>query len=311
MAAKLLCIVGPTASGKTSVGIAVARRLGGEIVSADSVQVYRGMDIGSAKPTADEQIAIKHHMIDCVAIDDAGFSCAAYAEMASAAIHRIEAEGRQPVLVGGSGLYIDSLVKPLSFAVPRRDSLRKELEDAYDSDPDAFYEELREIDPLSASRIHRNDRKRAVRAVEVFRITGKTIGENNLQTATPARFDSIRFGLLWDRETLYGRINDRVDRMMNDGFPEEASRILSAGYDLSLPAMQSIGYRQLFSFLLGRCSLEEAVESIKQETRRYAKRQMTWFRADPGIRWIDMSSIRDTEDAGEEICSQWRRTNES
>ena len=311
MAAKLLCIVGPTASGKTAVGIAVAQRLGGEIVSADSVQVYRGMDIGSAKPTADEQAQIKHHMIDCVDIDDAGFSCASYAEMASGVILRIEEEGKQPVLVGGSGLYIDSLVKPLSFAVPRRDALRRQLEEAYDSDPDAFFEELKRIDPLSASRIHRNDRKRAVRAAEVFRITGKTIGENYLQAACPARFESIRFGLLWDRETLYGRINERVDRMMNDGFIEEARRILNRGYDLSLPAMQSIGYRQLFAFLQGRCSREEAVESIKQETRRYAKRQMTWFRADPGILWIDMSSIPDTDEAADKIFLHWRSMNES
>ena len=165
MQATLLCILGPTASGKTAVGIGVAHTLGGEIVSADSVQVYKGMDIGSAKPTPDEQRSVRHHMIDCIDIDDSGFSCAAYADMASEIIRDLAVNGKQPILVGGSGLYVDSLVKPLSFAVPRNDALRKELEISYDDDPEAFYDMFCRIDHDSAARLHRNDRKRIIRAV--------------------------------------------------------------------------------------------------------------------------------------------------
>lgn len=310
MQATLLCILGPTASGKTAVGIGVARTLGGEIVSADSVQVYKGMDIGSAKPTPGEQRSVRHHMIDCIDIDDSGFSCAAYADMASEIIRDLAVNGKQPILVGGSGLYVDSLVKPLSFAVPRNDALRKELEISYDDDPEAFYDMFCRIDHDSAARLHKNDRKRIIRAVEVFKITGKTIGENNREASLPARFPSVRFGLQWDRRTLYDRINRRVDEMMAHGFPEEAQMILDKGYDMSLPAMQSIGYKQMFAYLKGRCKRDEAVESIKQETRRYAKRQMTWFRADHEIRWIDMSMIHEAGEAAAEICSQWRALNE-
>lgn len=292
---RIVCILGPTACYKTECSIELAKRIGGEIVSADSVQVYIGMDIGSAKPTREEQEGIRHHMIDCVPIDTPEFSVSQYRTMATQAICEITARGHVPIVVGGSGLYLNALTYPLGFAVPRNDAIRARLFDAYDANPQSAFERLRAVDPGTAKRLHPNDKKRIVRALEVFDCSGKPLSEyggdfqNEAEQQGP--FEPLLFGLNMERTLLYERINRRVDVMMQQGLLEEARRIYDAHFDPNLPALRSIGYQQLFSYFDGERSLEEAVEQIKQDTRRFAKRQMTWFRRDLRIQWHDVTNF--------------------
>ncbi len=286
-------IVGPTACGKTSVGVQVAKLVNAEILSADSVQVYRGMDIGSAKPTMVERQGVPHHMLDCFDIDSSGCSVSGYREAALACIPDIVSRTRIPLIVGGSGLYVNALTQALNFAVPSDPAVRKRCEDQYDASPEAAWQRLNLVDPLSAQRLHRNDKKRIVRALEVFDCAGKPLSEygNGFAHAhlLPPPYPSRLFGLTLPRETLYQRIDERVDSMMSAGLEREAHAIWSHDYDRSLPAMQSIGYRQLFAYFDRECSLAEAVERIKLDTHHYAKRQYTWFKRDPDIRWLDVS----------------------
>ncbi len=293
--ARIVCIVGPTACHKTECAIEFAKRIGGEIVSADSVQVYLGMDIGSAKPSIEERQDIRHHMIDCVPIDAPEFSVSQYREMAKEAIADIQSRGHVSVVVGGSGLYVNALTYPLGFAVPRNDEIRARLSVEYDQNPQAVFARLERVDPETAKRLHPNDKKRVLRALEVFDCSGKPLsaygGDFQNEAGEQAPFEPLLFGLNMDRARLYERINLRVERMMEQGLLEEARRIYDANYRRDLPAMRSIGYQQLFSFFDGDCSLEQAVEQIKQDTRRFAKRQMTWFRRDLRIRWFDVSEF--------------------
>ena len=291
---KIVCVVGPTACHKTETAILLAKRLCGEVVSADSVQVYRGMDIGSAKPTIEERGGIPHHLIDCVDIDDADFSVSRFREMAKAAIDDIHARGKAAIVVGGSGLYVQSLVNPLNFAIPSDPEIRKQLNEAYDRSPEQLMEQLRACDPRTGERLHINDKKRIVRALEVFEVGKKPLSsygdDFRNEAGNRPMFDSVMVGLDMEREKLYERIEKRVDTMYRNGLAEEARRIYGAGYSRTLPAMQSIGYRQLFSCFDGECSIEEAVEQIKTDTRHFAKRQLTWFRRDQRIRWFDVTS---------------------
>lgn len=290
----LFGIVGPTACGKTAVGLLVAERIGAEIISVDSVQVYRGMDIGSAKPSVAERQGIAHHMLDCVDIDTPAFSVAAFRDLACMAIDDIFARQKTPLLIGGSGLYINALTQPLGFAAPSNPETRKRFEELYDESPEAAWRTLHEVDPLTAERLHIHDKKRIVRALEVQALTGKPLssfgsGFANAHTGQ-ARYASKLFGLRLPRDILYQRIEQRVDHMMKLGLAEEARRIYEQGFDRSLPAMQSIGYKQLFDYFEGQGSLEDAVTRIKQETRRFAKRQETWFKRNQDIEWIDISA---------------------
>ena len=305
----LICILGPTASGKTGAAVALAKRMNGEVLSADSVQVYRGMDIGSAKPTPEEMQGIPHHMIDCMDIDSPGFSVSAFFEMASLCIKEIQSRGKQVILAGGSGLYVNSLTRPLNFAIPADEGIREKLEKLYDLDRQRAYEQLFQVDPSTASRLHPNDKKRIVRALEVFEAGGKPLSAygNDFQNTreNPPPFTSFRFCLTMDRALLYERINRRVDFMMEAGLLQEARRIFDAGYDPYLPAMQSIGYQQLFAHFRGTCTLDEAVEQIKMDTRRFAKRQFTWFRRDPNLVWIDVTEhCGDSEWIAEQIVKE-------
>ena len=292
---RIVCIVGPTACHKTECAIELAKRIGGEIVSADSVQVYLGMDIGSAKPTLEERQGILHHMIDCVPIDAPEFSVSQYREMAKEAIAGILARGHVPIVVGGSGLYVNALTYPLGFAVPRNDEVRAHISVEYDQDPQAAFARLEQVDPETAKKLHPNDKKRVIRALEVYDCSGKplsTYGSDfQNEAGEQAPFEPLLFGLNMDRARLYERINLRVDRMLEQGLLEEARRIYDAKYPPELPALRSIGYQQLFSFFDGACSLEQAVEQIKQDTRRFAKRQLTWFRRDLRIRWFDATEF--------------------
>ena len=291
---KIICIAGPTASGKTAVSIQLAKRLEGEIVSADSVQVYRGLDIGSAKPSLQEQDGVPHHMLSCVDIEDKVFSVSRYYSEAAKCIHDIWGRGRRAIVVGGSGLYMQALVNPLNFAIPADGAVRSRLALEYDRDADALYARLTGVDASSAARIHPNDKKRVVRALEVFEVSGKPLSAYggdfiNAAGAAPP-FSSIMFGLSMCRDILYRRIEQRVDDMLSRGLAEEARRIYDQGFNRRLPPMQSIGYRQLFRYFDGEWSLDDAVEDIKRETRRFAKRQITWFKRDTRIIWYDLSS---------------------
>ncbi|MCE5189272.1 MAG: tRNA (adenosine(37)-N6)-dimethylallyltransferase MiaA [Eubacteriales bacterium] len=290
---RIVCIVGQTACHKTECAIELAKRIDGEIVSADSVQVYSGMDIGSAKPSMQERQGIPHHMIDCVPIDAAGFSVSEYRSLASAAIYGITARGRVPIVAGGSGLYCNALTYPLEFAIPRNDEMRARLLAEYDEDRQRVVKRLMAVDPETANRLHPNDRKRIVRALEVFECSGQSLSDfgNDFQNTAgePAAFNALLFGLNMERERLYARINSRVDQMMQAGLLDEAKRIFDLQYSVELPAMRSIGYQQLFTYFRKECSLEEAVEKIKQDTRRFAKRQQTWFRRDERIYWYDVT----------------------
>ncbi len=298
---RIVCIVGPTACHKTECSIELAKRVSGEIVSADSVQVYLGMDIGSAKPTKNERQGIEHHLIDCVLIDTPEFSVSMFRDMASESMRSIISRGNVPIVAGGSGLYLNALTHPLGFAVPRNEEARASALAEYGKNPGAAYARLQNVDPQTAERLHINDKKRIVRALEVFDASGEPLSSygNDFQNVTHKEppFDALMIGLNMDRKKLYERIGLRVDQMMERGLLEEARRIYDAGYDKNLPAMRSIGYQQLFSFFEGDCSLEEAIEKIKQDTRRFAKRQLTWFRRDEKILWHDVTCWEDGKDA--------------
>ena len=297
---RIVCIVGPTACHKTELSIELARRVSGEIVSADSVQVYFGMDIGSAKPPLEERQGIRHHLIDCLPIDTPEFSAAMFRDLAQEAIEEIVSRGHTPIIVGGSGMYVNSLTYPLGFAIPRNDAARENATLEYERDSEAAYARLENIDPITALRLHPNDKKRIVRALEVFDCSGQPLSGFGADfqncAGEQAPFEPMLIGLTMEREALYQRINLRVDHMMEQGLIGEARRIYDAGYDPSLPAMKSIGYQQLFAFFRSECTLQEAVEKIKQDTRHFAKRQLTWFRRDARIVWHDATNWDESRD---------------
>lgn len=291
---RIVCIVGPTASGKTALSIRLAKELNAEIISADSVQVYRGLDIGSAKPTKEEQQGIAHHLIDCIDVDCAAFSVSAYRKLAVQAIENIVARGKMPIVVGGSGLYVNSLTYPLNFAIPSDPVIRTQLEHAYPIEQtQKAWEKLQDSDPVTANRLHPNDRKRIIRALEVYQCSGRPFSSFGNDFANvggaEAPFDATLIGLTMPREALYERINARVEQMLKDGLLEEVKQLAAKGYSRRLPAMLSIGYRQLLSYLDQQCTYEDAVESIKRESRRFAKRQIAWFKRDDRIQWFDTS----------------------
>ncbi len=288
MQPKIAVITGPTATGKTRLGIELARALGGEIVSGDSMQIYRGMDIGTAKPTPDELSAAPHHMVD-VAEPDEEWSVSRYVEAADAAVRDILARGKLPIVVGGTGLYIDSLVRGTEFSErSEADGLcRAELEGRYDEiGGEAMLTELGQIDPERAAKLHPADKKRIVRAMEIYLLTGETMTEHDRRTRTqPPRYGAAYIILDYaERSDLYARIDARVDEMVASGLFEEVERVFSRG--VSATARQAIGYKEAWAALSGETTREEAVEAIKRESRRYAKRQLTWLRSRPDALWI-------------------------
>lgn len=286
---KILVIVGPTASGKTRMAVELAKAHNGEVVSADSMQIYRRMDIGTAKPTAEEMDGVPHHMID-VADPEEDFSVARYVEMASACVDDILARGKLPIVAGGTGLYVDSLLSGRTFAAFSPDSsLRKELEaELAERGGEAMLSELSRVDPEAAARLHPNDHKRIVRALEVYRSTGKTISEHNRETrALPPRYDALTIGLNFqDRADLWARIDARVDQMAADGLEREVRELLSSGLSPRCTAMQAIGYKEFVAAVEGTMTWREAEELVKLRSRQYAKRQLTWFRRNPEVHWL-------------------------
>ena len=286
---KILVIVGPTASGKTRMAVELAKAHNGEVVSADSMQIYRRMDIGTAKPTAEEMDGVPHHMID-VADPEEDFSVARYVELASACVDDILARGKLPIVAGGTGLYVDSLLSGRTFAAFSPESaLRKELEEELaERGGEAMLEELSRVDPEAAARLHPNDHKRIVRALEVYRSTGKTISEHNRETrALPPRYEALTIGLNFqDRADLWARIDQRVDQMAAAGLEREVRELLSSGLSPRCTAMQAIGYKEFVAAVEGDMTWREAEELVKLRSRQYAKRQLTWFRRNPEVHWL-------------------------
>ena len=284
----LIVVAGPTASGKTGLAIDIANYVGGEIVSADSMQIYKYMNIGSAKPTQKERAKAVHHMIDFLE-PDAEFSVADYTEMAHKVIADIYERGKIPIMAGGTGLYINSVVNDVTFGemdtdYELRESLRKTAEE---KGSEYLLHMLSEFDEVSAKRLHPNNLRRIIRAIEFYKITGKPISEHQEETKkTESRYNPLMLCVNWDREELYDRINRRVDMMMDEGLLDEVKRLMDMGYTKDLNSMQGIGYKEVMDYFDGKASLEETVEIIKQSSRRYAKRQLTWFRRDERIHYV-------------------------
>jgi tRNA dimethylallyltransferase len=291
---KIIVICGATGIGKTSVGIELAENLGGEIVSADSMQIYRYMDIGTAKPSAAEQARIAHHLIDIVDPDE-DYDAVQFSKQSRSSIADIDSRGLVPLVVGGTGLYIKALrhglfeTKPVDLQV--RSQLRQEAEK---NGSGVLYERLKTIDPTSAERLHPNDAYRIIRALETIESTGKSISDlhqNHRFDDDP--YNALMIGLQMDRKKLYARIDKRVDLMVETGLVEEVKKLLAMGYKADLKSMQSIGYRHVVEFLGEKLSWAECVRTLKRDTRRFAKRQFTWFGADPQIKWYEPVQLKE------------------
>ena len=301
----IICIAGPTASGKTALAATLAKELNGEVVSCDSMQVYRRMDIGTAKPTLEEMQGIPHPMID-VAEPWEDFSVSRYCEMAAPIVDDIISRGKTAVIAGGTGLYMDALIRGNAFAPFPATGVRERLEAQADAESmEAMLSRLRAVDPDAARRLHLSDRKRILRALEVYLETGETITEHNRKTqAVPPRYSPLWLGLDFARRgELYRRIDLRVGLMLEQGLVEEIRGLLADGIPEKATAMQAIGYKEFVDALDGRCTIEEAADQVRQSSRRYAKRQLTWFRRNKAIHWL----IRDTGDTGREILENARR----
>lgn len=307
---RILGIVGPTGGGKSALALSLADRLGGEIISCDSMQVYRRMDIGTAKPTRQEQEQVKHHLID-VADPCEPFSCADYVPLAEKAIETCVAAGKLPIVCGGTGLYLDALLRKNDFAPDTVDEdIRRELWAIFEKEgAETLYRELERIDPESAAATHPNNVKRVIRALEIYRACGVTKTELDRRSREGGlRYDACVLGLRYvDRELLYRRIDSRVDAMMAAGLEQETRALMAEGvFDKNSTAAQAIGYKELLPYCRGEVSLPQAVDALKMATRRYAKRQMTWFSAKEYVRWIDLEQ-NPNEKTFEEIVNNAER----
>ena len=292
---RIVCVVGPTASGKTKMAVELAKQLGGEVISCDSMQIYRGMDVGTAKPTDEEVQGIPHHMID-IAEPDEDFSVGRYVEMADACVQDVLSRGKTAVIAGGTGLYVDSLIAGRSFAPVPSTGKREMLERRAEAEGvEVLHRELSEVDPETAARLPLADRRRIIRALEVYQETGMTITEHNEETKKqPPRYRPVWLGMTFeDRAALYARIDLRVELMYAQGLAQEVRALLDSGVPDRATSLQAIGYRQVVQALEEGLPPEAALGTIQQATRRYAKRQMTWFRANPAVQWLDASAGAD------------------
>ena len=307
---KTVFIAGPTASGKTALGAALAKKFGGEVVSADSMQIYRGIHIASAAPDSDETLGVPHHMLEFLEPEQS-FSVAEYVNAAREVIKDINARGKLPFVVGGTGLYISSLADNTVYAdEPTDPDLRKELDGLFDREgAEKMLERLSVFDPESAARLHPNNRRRIIRAFEVYKLTGHSITEQNILSKEGEKYiEPLLIGITYrDREKLYERINRRVDIMLENGLEDEARAALSGNHG---GAVQAIGHKELAGYINGECSLNEAAESLKRQTRRYAKRQLTWFKRDKRINWIYADESADPAGEAEKLIKQFIGTEE-
>ena len=286
---KIIAVAGPTASGKSALALELCKRLDGELISLDSMQIYRGLDIGTAKPTKAEQAEVCHHMID-ICEPTENFSAAEFAERAHKVIADVQSRGKKAVLCGGTGLYLDTVLGRLDFGeIESDEKLRGELiAFAEENGAEALHERLHEIDPQAAEKIHPNNVRRVARAIEIYELTGKTKTEHDREAISDSPYESLIIGLDYDdREVLYNRINRRVDAMIEAGLEGEVRSLVSRGLlSAESTAGQAIGYKEMLGYIAGDCSLGDAVEKIKLGTRRYAKRQLTWLRRNPSINWL-------------------------
>ncbi len=302
----LIVIVGPTAVGKTETGVKVAQKIDGEVISGDSMQVYKFMDIGTAKPTREEMGGIPHYLIDSIEPDEE-FNVAVFQNFVEKYLVYIHNKGKLPIIVGGTGLYIRSVIDHYDFTPPGEDPARREelkrLSDEQGNEP--LVKMLERIDPVSAGRIHPNDTRRLIRALEVYYATGRPISAFQYHSERlPPKYNLAYFGLAMDREQLYLRIEKRVDAMISRGLVDEVKKLMDMGYGAHLTSMQAIGYKEIIDYLNGLYTLEEAVELIKRNTRRFAKRQLTWFRQDPRIRWKAVESYSNFDEIANEIVHE-------
>jgi tRNA dimethylallyltransferase len=291
----VLIIVGPTASGKSALAMRIAIRAKGEIVSADSRQIFRHLDIGTAKPTPSEMRLVPHHMID-IKDPDASYNAGLYSIMGRNIIQDVLARGRLPIVVGGSGLYIQALTDGVFTGNFQDSSIRENLNrEADEKGLEELYLRLQEADPRAASIIHANDRKRIIRALEVHVLSGKPISQMQQEETRSAGFKPVYWGLRWPRDSLYQRIEVRVDEMIHEGLVQEVEKLRGRGYGPELNSMDSVGYKEVFPYLDGLITKQEMISLIKRNTRRYAKKQITWFRKNTSIRWIDLDFSVDWE----------------
>lgn len=307
---KIAVVTGPTASGKSALAMRLAEHFGGEIVSCDSMQIYRGMNIGTAKPSAEEQARVKHHMVDIVGIEDS-FSVVDYVKAAELCISNIYSKGKLPFFCGGTGLYVDALVNSTEFGnMENLPEYREELKDyAEKNGTAALHKKLEEVDPVSAEKIDERNVKRVIRALEVYKSTGMTISEwQRRSKLVPPKYDSLVMTVEYEnRELLYDRINRRVDAMLEAGLADEVKELSQKGLFGTVTAGQAIGYKEFIPYLEGACTLEECAERLKIESRRYAKRQMTWFRRMENIKRITADGKTDEQifDEARELCEEF------
>lgn len=287
---QILAIVGPTAVGKTKLSLHLAQDLAGEIISADSMQIYQGMDIGTAKASPKEREEVPHHLIDFLAPDEE-FSVADFQARVDELIPEIKGRDKLPMLVGGTGLYIKAVIQGFIFPDMETDwELRDRLEaEAEEKGTEYVHDKLKEIDPKLADKLHPNDLRRVIRGIEVYRKTGKTSTHfKEKAKERPPRYDAVKIGLWRERDKLYERINKRVDKMIEEGLIEEVKNLYEQGYDLELTSMQALGYKQLIKHFKGKYDLDEAIRLIKRDTRHFAKRQLNWFKRDDSIEWFNV-----------------------
>lgn len=300
---RILGIVGATASGKTSLSLKVARLLNAEIICMDSMQIYRHMDIGTAKPTAEERALVPHHLIDIVDPSES-FSVAEYVPLAHACIADVLSRGHVPLLVGGTGLYLQGISMPLDYGgLPSDPEIRSELQKEYERyGADALHNLLRSIDPDTAARLHPHDIRRVIRAIEIYRLTGIPMSEHRLLQSEQSPYDMRLFAISWPRDELHRRIGYRVDEMMEQGLFEEVKNLLSQGISPQAQSMQGLGYKELIPVINGTESILSATEHIKTGTRNYARRQLIWYRRDQRIHWLDSEHL---DEAAEEVIRIW------
>ncbi len=291
MKPRVIVIVGPTASGKTSTSIEIAKELNGEIISADSMQIYKEMNIGTAKPSMEERDGITHYLMDIILPDEL-YNVTMYKKMAEAAIEEILAKGKLPIIVGGTGLYVSTLINGIEFSEVKEDAeYRKEMQALAESKgPNYIHDMLREVDPVAADNIDMNNIRRVIRALEIYKVTGKTKTQLDEESKKEIKYDYMVYGIETPREKLYERINLRVDKMLEEGLIEEVKSLLEK-YELSKTALQGLGYKEVKAYLEEQITYDEMVEILKMETRRYAKRQLTWFRKEEQIKWYSLDEI--------------------
>ena len=305
MKPRLLIINGPTAVGKSKAAVLLAKKIGGEIISSDSMQVYKGMDIGTAKITAEEMDGVPHHLIDIIEPDEE-FGVLRFKELADKAIAEISERGNIPIMCGGTGFYIQSVLYDIDFTEyddTKAGEIRERLEKELETNGSLYlFEKLKQIDPVYAGIIHPNNTKRLLHSLEFYELTGKKMSEHNIeQSQKESPFNFRYFVLTDDRNRIYDRINKRVDLMVKEGLPEEVKRLLDKGYSEDLPSMLGIGYKEFVDYYRGRVSFEEAVENIKRETRHYAKKQMTWFKREKNVEFIDIRDHGSFEELAEHL----------